>query len=133
MSKILVTGGSGFIGQALIPKLAKKHHEVHEVHSIERYVTGRYNHYQRKDAEDQKHYLDLKDYHAVRTLVKELQPEYVIHLAAISPVAYSYDHYVEVSEVNYISTINLAEACRQINGFKQFLFSGTSEEYGLTR
>ena len=134
MEKILLTGASGFIGQELEKKLLERNSEIHEIHDLERYVTGRYNHY--KDAKIDgksvsKHYVDLKDYHAVRTLVKRISPDYIIHLAAISPVAYSYEHYVEVTEVNYVASINLAEAARTADNFKQFIFAGTSEEYGL--
>jgi len=58
---------------------------------------------------------------------KKIQPEYVIHLAAITPVSYSYEHAQEVTEVNYIGTINLIEAClREVYDFKQFLFPSTS-------
>ena len=135
MAKILLTGASGFIGQALGKKLLEsKDVELHEVHAIERYVTGRYNHYQNSKNDGKntsKHYVDLKDYHGVRTLIEKLSPDYIIHLAAISPVAYSYDNYLEVTEVNYLSSINLAEAARKLENFKQFIFAGTSEEYGL--
>ncbi len=133
MEKILITGASGFIGQELGKRLLERNSEIHEIHDIERYVTGRYNHYPSgKDGKTvSKHYVDLKDYHSVESLVKRLSPDYVIHLAAISPVAYSYDNYVEVTEVNYVASINLAEAARSTGNLKQFIFAGTSEEYGL--
>ena len=107
MEKILLTGASGFIGQELERKLlGRKGTEIHELHEMERYVTGRYDHYAalKKDSHVAKHYVDLKDYHAVKTLIKKIAPDYIIHLAAISPVAYSYDNYIEVTEVNYIAS-----------------------------
>ncbi len=124
--KILITGTTGFIGDNLIPRLTKKY----EVHTLERYVTGRYT----LDKQDIiTHYANLTDYNKVRQIVKEVQAEYVIHLGAISAVSFSYDHNIEVSEVNYLGSINLAEACRElVQGFKQFIFAGTSEEYGMT-
>ena len=134
MEKILLTGASGFIGQELEKKLVERNSEIHEIHDIERYVTGRYDHYKDMKAEEKrvsKHYVDLKNYHIIKNLVHEISPDYIIHLAAISPVAYSYDNYLEVTEVNYLSSINLAEAARKLENFKQFIFAGTSEEYGL--
>ncbi len=122
--KVLVTGGSGFIGAELLPKLVELGHEVC---SLERYVTGRYVLGARTDTV----FGDLRDGFSIRKLVKDTQPEAVIHLAAISPVAYSYDHPQEVFEVNALGTINLAEAClREVRNFKHFLYAGTSEEYG---
>ena len=68
---------------------------------------------------------------AVKSAVREIQPEVIIHLASISPVSYSYDHPNEVMDVNLSGTINLAESCRQeIPQFKHFLFASTSETYG---
>lgn len=122
--KVLVTGGSGFIGAELLPKLVELGHEVC---SLERYVTGRYV----LGARTATVFGDLRDGFSIRKLVKDVQPEAVIHLAAISPVAYSYDHPQEVFEVNALGTINLAEAClREVPNFKHFLYAGTSEEYG---
>jgi nucleoside-diphosphate-sugar epimerase len=122
--RVLVTGGTGFIGSHLIPKLMK---ESHEVYSLARYVTGRY-----VLGENVKTvFADLRDYHAVSKAVKTVQPETVIHLAAISPVSYSYEHPQEVVETNFNGTVNLAEAClRYIPHFKQFIFASTAETYG---
>ncbi len=128
INKILLTGASGFIGQSLVPKLVAKGYEVH---ILERYVTGRYS----LDQNDSiiKHYANLTDYNKVRSIVKEVQPSIVIHLAAISAVSFSYENYIEVSEVNYLGSVNLAEACRQeANNFKQFITAETSEEYGMS-
>jgi dTDP-glucose 4,6-dehydratase len=122
--RILVTGGTGFIGSHLIPKLLAGEHDVWE---LQRYVTGRIG---------QSHnvktvYADLTDDFAVRKAVRTVKPDAVVHMAAISAVAYSYEHPQEVFEANLLGTINLAEAClRECSNAKQFMFAGTSEEYG---
>lgn len=128
MAKILVTGSTGFIGKELVYKLIQKGHSVV---AIERYVTGRYS----LDKNDnlELHNANLTDYPSIKRIISDTQPEYVMHLAAISPVSFSYDHYIEVTNVNYLGTINLAESCyREVQNFKQFIFAGTSEEYGMT-
>lgn len=124
MTKILLTGGTGFIGSHLVPKLVEEGHEVTTLH---RYVTGRY-----VLGENVKTiFACLRDNEGIRNAVKEADPEVCIHLAAISPVAYSYNHPQEVTLTNYLGLINLAEACRtQTTDFKQFITAGTSEEYG---
>ena len=56
--RILVTGATGFIGKELVQKLKKEN----EVHTLERYVTGRYS----LDNNIINHYANLTDYSAVR-------------------------------------------------------------------
>jgi len=123
MNKLLVTGGTGFIGSELIPNLVDKW----KVFSLERYVTGRYAKSYRNVRTV---FGDMRDANTINKLIKDIQPDTVIHLAAFSPVSYSYDHPQEVLHNNILGLVNLAEACRTIPHFKQFLFAGTSEEYG---
>lgn len=124
--KILVTGATGFVGSHLVPKLIERGHDVF---TLERYVTGRYVLGKRTNVKTV--FGDLKEYFAIRRVIHDVQPDVLIHLAAISPVAYSYDHTDEVIETNFLGTVNLAEAClREVPHFKHFLFASTSETYG---
>jgi len=123
--KVLVTGATGFIGSHLIPKLIDRF----DVYSFERYVTGRYVLGDKKRVKTV--YGDLKQYFEVRKAIREIQPSVVVHLAALSPVAYSYNHPHEVIETNFLGTVNLAEAClHEVPYFEHFLFASTSETYG---
>jgi GDP-mannose 4,6-dehydratase len=122
--RVLVTGGSGFIGSHIVPRLL----EAHEVYCLERYVTGRY--VLGLPSQAYKVYGDIRDASKVSRLVAEVQPDACIHLAAISPVSYSYSHPQEVTETNLMGTVNLAEACLRVPHFRHFLFASTSETYG---
>lgn len=122
--RVLVTGGTGFIGSHLIPRLLN---DGHDVWDLQRYITGRIG----KPQNVKTVYADLGDGFTIRKAIKTVKPEAIIHLAAISPVAYSYEHPQEVLGTNLIGTVNLAEAClREDCNIKRFLFAGTSEEYG---
>ena len=124
--RVLVTGGTGFIGSHLISKLTERKDD-YDAYSLERYVTGRLG----KSPAVKTVYADLRDAFAVKKSMKSIEPEVVIHLASISPVSYSYEHPQDVIETNLIGTVNLIEAClRDTYNFRQFLFAGTSEEYG---
>ncbi len=125
--RILVTGATGFVGSRLLERLA----EIggHDLYSLQRYVTGRY--VLGADHGVKVVFCDLRDQFAVKCALREVQPEVVFHLAAISPVSYSYEHPNEVLEANMIGTVNLAEAClREVPHFKHFLFASTSETFG---
>ena len=121
--KILVTGGTGFIANELLSKLEEKGHDVY---NLERYVTGRYS--QQKKFKSV--FGDVKDGGQMRNIIKEFQPEALIHFAALTSVAYSYDHPLEVIDANFIGTVNLAEAClKEANNFKKMVFTSSVETY----
>ena len=129
--RILVTGASGFVGGRLLERLAQN--RGFQLFALQRYVTGRddLSPSQASEASPKLAFCDLRDPAAVKSVVREIQPEVVIHLASISPVSYSYDHPNEVMDVNLSGTINLAESCRRENpSLKHFLFASTSETYG---
>lgn len=69
MSRILITGGSSYLGQQLVPQAKAAGHTVH------------YTFYQNNPTLPGTGYqLDIRDETAVRTLIFSLQPEIIIHL-----------------------------------------------------
>ncbi|PYU13866.1 MAG: hypothetical protein DMG29_10785 [Acidobacteria bacterium] len=124
--RILITGAAGFVGCHMLAPLIEREHEVF---SLERHRSWREP--LGASTAGRPVFCDLRDHFAVRQVVRDVQPEAVIHLAAISPVSYSYDHPNEILEANLIGTVNLAEAClREVPQFRQFLFASSSETYG---
>jgi nucleoside-diphosphate-sugar epimerase len=75
--------------------------------------------------------MDLRDVESIERAVAEIQPEVVIHLGAKSEVAWSFDNYLGVSQVNYLGTVALAEANRKLNpNLRLFIMASTMETYG---
>ena len=125
-TRVLLTGSSGFVGGAMAQRLSILGFDVH---CLERFVSNRYGVPTNKKIKTV--FADLNDHWAVRSLVKQIQPEYVIHLAALSPVSASYDRWQEYLTCNFEATVNLAECCmREDSNLRQFLFAGTSECFG---
>ena len=126
---VLITGISGFLGQYLEPALVKAGYDVH----------GMYEHKtsfakNKHIPTGNKHLANLTDFAAVEKLIKKLQPNFVLHLAAKTEVAFSFDNYKEVSDVNYVGTVALAEANRRFNpNLKLFVMASTMETYGHQR
>lgn len=103
--KILITGSSGFIGQHLLPRLNSLG-KVYELKS------------------------NLKNHSDVQQEVAYIKPDIIVHLAARTEVQESFYEQTEFSEVNYVGTVNLIEACRQLNPMPYFVFASTMEVYG---
>jgi len=124
--KILLTGRTGFIGSHLYPKLID---EGHEVWNLTRHVAGRYEYL--KSEKERFVFADLTDFSRVREIVQQVQPEVVIHLAAKTPVSLSFNEPMDFWEVTATGTVNLAEACKELENLQKFIHASTSEVYGI--
>ena len=123
--KVFITGISGFIGQYLSTRLQSNGYTVYGLYQTE----------ETKDKndipEENKFVADLMDKDKIEAIISEVKPDFVIHLAAKTEVALSFDNYIEVSQVNYVGTVILAEANRKLNpNLKLFLMASTMETYG---
>lgn len=114
--RVFITGSTGFIGKKILEIL--KDFEVYQLCSDDTLSGQRIIN------------LDLRDYESIKDVLNTIQPHVVIHLAARTEVEKSFFEQVTFSEINYVGTVNLIEACRQIKNFEQFIFSSTMETYG---
>ena len=78
MSKILVTGGAGFIGSAVIKHLQQAQHEIFVIDNLS---FGNRDFIQVNDTHFFKH--DILDRATVIELFTKIKPDIVLHLAAI--------------------------------------------------
>jgi nucleoside-diphosphate-sugar epimerase len=103
--KILLTGSSGFIGQAITPKLTSLG-EIHHLTS------------------------DLLDFPNIEAEVKAVNPDIIVHLAARTEVEKSFYEQITFSEVNYVGSVNLIESACKLPKLPYFVFASTMEVYG---
>jgi nucleoside-diphosphate-sugar epimerase len=73
---------------------------------------------------------DLTNHASVKSEVEFIAPDIVVHLAARTEVQKSFYEQVSFSEVNYVGTVNLIEACRNFIKMPYFVFASTMEVYG---
>ncbi len=129
--KVLVTGITGFIGSELAHRLLE---EKHEVFGFVQYVTGRELR-AIADIKDKINIItcDIRDYHSVRNSLKKIEPDVVLHLAALSPVRLSFEHPFEYMQTNLIGTINIAESLMELFGPHKvrLVVASTAEVYGI--
>ena len=104
--KVLITGGAGFIGSALSKHLQELGHEVYVLDDLSfgrRELAG----------VDDAHFLkvDIRDRAATQRAIARVDPQWVLHLAAIHFIPYCNQHPVEAADININGTINVLDAC----------------------
>jgi len=129
---VLVTGAGGFIGSQLVEALLI---EGARVRAFVRYNSRSDPGYLRLLPPELSERLevisgDLRDKSAIHDAVRGC--ELVYHLAALISIPYSYHHPAEVAEVNFMGTLNLLMACREL-GTARLVHTSTSEVYGSAR
>lgn len=114
--KVLVTGGSGFIGSNLIDHLLEEGHEVINLDirdprfkQAAKYIKG-----------------DILKLDEISAAFRDV--EFVIHLAAEAKVGEYFNQPVISSDTNIMGTIKVLEAAR-INGVKRVIFASTEWVY----
>lgn len=123
--KIFITGATGFVGACLAENLAGEGHELSTV------VRAGSNKWRLSRIIKYINILDvdLCDEFKLNTVIKEIKPEIVFHLAAYG----GYHFEQETSKIintNFTGTVNLVTACSSID-YKAFVNVGSSSEYGI--
>lgn len=136
--KLMITGGAGFIGSALVKLALKRGHEVLNVDLL----TYAANAQSLKGLSGHSHYhflqASIADASAMRTAVTTFQPDAIMNLAAESHVDRSIDGPSPFIQTNVVGTFTLLEAARNYwEGLSQprkdrfrFHHISTDEVYG---
>ena len=128
--KILVTGGLGFIGSAVVRRLLG--HSSHEVINLDAMTYAASPKTVASVANDARYTFvkaDIRDSGALNDVFDQQNPDAVLHLAAESHVDRSIDGPRDFLETNVLGTFNLLEASRNA-GVKRFHHVSTDEVFG---
>lgn len=126
--KVLITGISGFAGSHLAEYFLAE--GKHEIFGTIKWRSDRQNisHIQDRIRLFE---CDIKDAFAMKTIITEIKPEQIFHLAAQSYVSFSWRAPQETLITNIIGELNLFEAVRQVKIDPLIHIAGSSEEYGM--
>ena len=134
--KILVTGGAGFIGSAVVRLAIQRGHSIVNVDALT-YAACLDNVASASISPEYSfEHSDIRDRSAIDTIFEKHQPDAVMHLAAESHVDRSIDGPADFIETNVNGTFNMLEAARtywQANGKPEafrFHHISTDEVFG---
>ena len=130
MKKIVVTGGSGFIGSNLVKYLLKKKYFVINIDCL-KYSANPYN---TKNLNKNKNYvffkLDINNKNKILKILKKYKPEGIFNLAAETHVDRSIDSPYNFIHSNILGIYNLLEAIRKYKKKIKLIHISTDEVYG---
>ncbi len=115
MKRVMVTGGTGFVGRWCLEKLANL--EVHALARSPHPISGSTVHW---------HAVDLFDASAVAAVLAEVRPSHLLHLAwSANPP----DYWTAPDNLRWVAaSLNLIQAFAE-NGGRRAVVAGTSAEY----
>lgn len=123
--KILLTGGNGFVGQYLAPMLVEAAPGADRLAIIRKSSGGLCSAWGIA-------YAEIYDEENLKSILKLFQPDLVVHMAAQSSVSNSHNASQETWSVNFSGTFALAKAVAEFAPSCTFLFTSSSEVYGLS-
>ena len=130
MKKVIVTGGSGFIGSNLVKLLLKKKYFVINIDSL-KYSANPYN---TKNLNKNKNYvffkLDLNNKNQIIKILKKYKPYGIFNLAAETHVDRSIDNPFSFIHSNILGTYNLLESILAYKKRIKLVHVSTDEVYG---
>ena len=118
MSKILCTGGCGFVGSNLVNKLSK---QGHDVVVIDNFSTGKFSNLEKSDkviCQSSNINDKLSNFFAFHNF------DYVFHLAAFVNLRKSIEQPKKCFDTNILGSVNLIDLCVK-HKVKRFIFSST--------
>lgn len=125
MKKALLIGAAGFVGNHLINAIAEtKDWEIFATKLPQERITN-------EKAEIWN--LDILKPEDTDRIFREIQPDYVFHLAAQSSVAASWKNPDLTIDVNIKGSVHVLEAARKLEKQPRILLIGSGEEYGYVK
>lgn len=127
-SRVLVTGGAGFIGSHVVDRLIAEDLEVIVLDNLQ---GGKLNNIQQHKGKENFRFVlgDVRDLNLVGDLVRDVDA--VFHYAALISIVRSMEDPALVNDVNVNGTLNLLKASLD-SGVKRFIFASSAAVYGDT-
>jgi len=130
LSSALITGVTGFVGSHLAKELIRRGYKVS---GVIRPCSSR----DLRPLSDIRESItlltaDIVNYTSIANALRSTNPDVVFHLAALTPVRYSFEHPFQYEQFNYLATMNICHGLLELPDFKKrfLLAASTAEVYG---
>jgi nucleoside-diphosphate-sugar epimerase len=124
MTRVALTGGTGFVGANLVRALLR---EGYEVHLLNRAAHSAWR-IERIRRDVAIHIVDIADRASVRDAFRAIRPKLLFHLAQFGGYSWQTD-VGEMASTNYLAAITLLQAADEF-GVRLVVNTGSSSEYG---
>lgn len=126
--RILVTGGTGFVGSHVVAALLTKHARV--IVPFRSLDPRSYFSLQRLDRAVTMVMGDIKDYQRVFEIVTKYEIDYIFHLGALATVDTAYANPIETIATNVLGTVHILEAARRSGRVRGVVVASSDKAYG---
>ena len=138
MSKVLITGGAGFIGSYVCRKLLEMGHEVVVYDAFIQYISPlksvlkEYTELRFQGIADQIDFRrgDTRDKAHLRRIILDTRPDRILHLAALPIADLSNRHSEEALTSILEGAVNVLEVLRDVDFVERFVYISSSMIYG---
>jgi len=124
--RVLITGGTGFIGSNFVYKFLDLGYDVHLIVRPE-------SNFWRIEPIKKKvklHYINLTNTEDVNKFILNLKPQIILHFAAYGAYQSKQQDVKLTIDTNLLGTVNLVNALSKIK-FDCLIYTGSSSEYGI--
>jgi len=130
MKKALITGITGQDGSYLAEYLIELGYEVHGIVRRQSVAENQSSRISQIDGKVFRYYGDLMDEHSLYRIMREVQPDEIYNLAAMSHVRVSFDVPSFTIKTNSLGVLNILEAYREEAPEAKFYQASSSEMFG---
>lgn len=127
-SKILVTGGAGFIGSHIVDRLLEKDYEVTVIDNLS---NGNLDNLSHNNDNKEFHFIkgDIRDTDLLSKILDDI--DVVFHEAALVSIKQSIENPLLANDINIVGTLNLLKISADLN-VKRFIFASSAALYADT-
>jgi len=126
--KILVTGGTGYIGSHFLKELKNNKYNSNDTLTLDNLSNG----FKENIIFGKFIKVDLRNKDKIETIISEFKPDIIVHFAGLISVPDSVKKPAKYYENNFVGSLNLIESAIK-NNIKKFIFSSTAAVYGIPK